>query len=154
MKRSADGVCDSVQSTRTGYENDQVPAAIGGSSMRSSYASTDNSAISIELSIKMARSWTFWYRHDGTKRLQPASSVSFSRNNANSILGPWLVRAGVKAALDTNQVELDTRENALMVLKSFLAPDISVWTQDNPLLDSFGGAFKVVENSSPTSLIG
>ncbi len=73
----------------------------------------------------------------------------FSRNSNNSILGPWLVRAGVKAALESNQVELDTRENALMVLKSFLAPDISVWTQDNPLLDKFGGAFKLVENSSP-----
>lgn len=73
----------------------------------------------------------------------------FSRNNNNSILGPWLVRAGVRAALESDQVELDTKENALMVLKSFLAPDISVWTQDNPLLDSFGGAFKIVENSSP-----
>lgn len=77
----------------------------------------------------------------------------FSRNSNNNILGPWLVRAGVKAALETNQVELDTKGNALLVLKSFLAPDISVWTQDSPLLDSFGGVFKVVENSSPTNLI-
>ncbi|MGY5872936.1 MAG: hypothetical protein RTV72_11865 [Candidatus Thorarchaeota archaeon] len=75
----------------------------------------------------------------------------FSRNNSNGILGPWLVRAGVKEALESNQVELDTKENALMVLKSFLAPDISVWTQDNPLLENFGGSFKVVENSSPVN---
>jgi hypothetical protein len=75
----------------------------------------------------------------------------FSRNNQNGIIGPWLVRAGVKAALESNQVELDTKENALMVLKSFLAPDISVWTQDSPLLDSFGGSFRLIENSSPVS---
>ncbi len=73
----------------------------------------------------------------------------FSRNSSNSIFGPWIVRAGVRAALETDQVELDTKENALMVLKSFLAPDISVWTQNNPILDGFSGAFKVVENSSP-----
>lgn len=77
----------------------------------------------------------------------------FSRNSNNSILGPWLVRAGVKAALESNQVELDSKENALMVLKSFLAPDISVWTQDSPLLDDFGGSFKVVENSSPLNRV-
>jgi len=77
----------------------------------------------------------------------------FSRNSSNNILGPWLIRAGVKAALETNQVELDTKANALMVLKSLLAPDISVWTQDSPLLDTFSGVFKVVENISPTNLI-
>jgi len=76
----------------------------------------------------------------------------FSRTSSNNILGPWLVRAGVKAALETNQLELDTKENALMVLKSLLAPDISVWTQNSPLLDTFGGAFKVVEKISPTNL--
>ena len=77
----------------------------------------------------------------------------FSRNSRNNILGPWAVRAGVRAALETDQIELDTRENALMVLKSFLAPDISVWTQDDPLLDNFGGAYKVTENVSPSNLI-
>ncbi|TFG31533.1 hypothetical protein EU528_05905 [Candidatus Thorarchaeota archaeon] len=77
----------------------------------------------------------------------------FSRNNTNNILGPWLARAGVAMALESNQVELDTRENALMVLKSFLVPDISVWTQENPLLDNFGGAFTLVENNLPSNLI-
>lgn len=77
----------------------------------------------------------------------------FSRNSGNNILGPWVVRAGVRAALEANQIELDTKENALMVLKSFLAPDISVWTQDNPLLDNFGGAYKTTENISPSNLI-
>jgi len=73
----------------------------------------------------------------------------FSRNSSNSIFGPWIVRAGVRAALEVDQLELETKENALTVLKSFLAPDISVWTQDSPILDSFSGAFKVVENCSP-----
>jgi hypothetical protein len=73
----------------------------------------------------------------------------FARSGSNNILGPWPIRAGVKSALETNQVELDSRENTLAVLKSLLAPDISVWTEENSLLDSFGGAFKIVENSSP-----
>jgi len=77
----------------------------------------------------------------------------FSRNSRNNILGPWTVRAGVRAALEADQIELESRENALMVLKSFLAPDISVWTQDVPLLDNFGGAYKVTENVSPSNLM-
>jgi hypothetical protein len=77
----------------------------------------------------------------------------FSRNNRNSILGPWTVRAGVRAALEGNQIELDTKENALMMLKSVIAPDISVWIQNDPLLDNFGGAFKITENISPLNLI-
>ncbi|MDH4212693.1 MAG: hypothetical protein OEV85_02130 [Candidatus Thorarchaeota archaeon] len=73
----------------------------------------------------------------------------FARTGNNNILGPWPVRAGVKAALESNQVELDNRENALAVLKSLLAPDISVWTEEQPLLDSYGGSFRIIENSSP-----
>lgn len=73
----------------------------------------------------------------------------FARNSNNGILGPWTARAGVKAALESNQVELDTRENALAVLRSLLAPDISVWSCENSLIDSLGGAFKIMENSSP-----
>jgi hypothetical protein len=73
----------------------------------------------------------------------------FARSNNNNILGPWPIRAGVKAALESNQIELDSRENALTVLKSLLAPDISVWTEENTFMDSFGGAFKIVENISP-----
>ncbi len=73
----------------------------------------------------------------------------FARTSSNNILGPWPVRAGVKSALESNQVELDSKENALTVLKSLLAPDISVWTEENPLLDSYGGSFRIIENSSP-----
>ncbi len=73
----------------------------------------------------------------------------FARNSSNGILGPWPVREGVKIALESSQVELDSRENALMVLKSLLAPDFSVWASENSLIDSLGGAFKIVENSSP-----
>jgi len=73
----------------------------------------------------------------------------FARTSNNSILGPWPVRAGVKAALESNQVELDSRENALTVLKSLLAPDISVWTEENQFLDSYGGSFRIIENNSP-----
>ncbi|MFW9910072.1 MAG: hypothetical protein ACFFEF_16065 [Candidatus Thorarchaeota archaeon] len=73
----------------------------------------------------------------------------FARTSSNNILGPWPVRAGVKSALESNQVELDSRDNTLTVLKSLLAPDISVWTEENPLLDNYGGSFRIIENSSP-----
>jgi hypothetical protein len=70
----------------------------------------------------------------------------YARNNGNGILGPWVVRAGVSAALETDQLVLDTRENAITVLDSLLTPDISVWTKEESLLDSFGGVYKTIEN--------
>ena len=73
----------------------------------------------------------------------------FARTSNNNILGPWPVRAGVKAAFESNQVELDSRENALTVLKSLLAPDFSVWTEENQFLDNYGGSFRIIENNSP-----
>ncbi|MFW9975494.1 MAG: hypothetical protein ACFFDQ_09535, partial [Candidatus Thorarchaeota archaeon] len=73
----------------------------------------------------------------------------YARNNSNNILGPWLVRAGVSAALESDQIVLDTKENAITVLETLLAPDISVWTKERSLLDDFGGVFKTVENPSP-----
>ena len=73
----------------------------------------------------------------------------YARNSSNNVLGPWLVRAGVNAALESDQMILDTKENAITVLESLLTPDISVWTKEESLLDSFGGVFKTVENSSP-----
>ncbi len=69
----------------------------------------------------------------------------YARNNSNNILGPWLVRAGVSAALESDQIILDTKENAITVLETILAPDISVWTKERSLLDDFGGVFKTVE---------
>lgn len=73
----------------------------------------------------------------------------FSRNGNNSIFGPWLVRAGVKAALDSQQIELDNRENTLSVLESILTPGMSIWTGGDALLEKFSGAFRIIENSSP-----
>lgn len=73
----------------------------------------------------------------------------YARNNTNNVLGPWLVRAGVNAALESDQMILDTKENAITVLESLLTPGISVWTKEESLLDSFGGVFKTVEDSRP-----
>jgi hypothetical protein len=70
----------------------------------------------------------------------------FSRNRENNVLGPWIVRNGVKTALDTHQIELDNRENTLSVLESLLAPDISVWIKNETLLENFSGAFRIIEN--------
>ncbi|MGY5865956.1 MAG: hypothetical protein RTV41_15245, partial [Candidatus Thorarchaeota archaeon] len=73
----------------------------------------------------------------------------YARSNSNNVLGPWLVRAGVNAALESDQMILDTKENAVTVLESLLTPGISVWTKEKSLLDSFGGTYKTVENSQP-----
>jgi len=77
----------------------------------------------------------------------------FSRTPENNVLGPWLVRTGVKSALDSQQIELDERENALNVLESILSPDISVWRNGDTLLENFSGAYKIIENSSPNDRI-
>ena len=73
----------------------------------------------------------------------------FARNNKNNILVPWVIRAGVKAALESSPIELDTLENSLMVLDSLLTPSMTVWTESDPLLDSFSGSYTTVEQSSP-----
>jgi len=73
----------------------------------------------------------------------------YTRSNTNNVLGPWLVRSGVSAALESDQMILDTKENAVTVLESLLTPNISVWTKEESLLDSFGGVFKTVEDSNP-----
>ncbi|OLS28504.1 MAG: hypothetical protein ThorAB25_18430 [Candidatus Thorarchaeota archaeon AB_25] len=82
------------------------------------------------------------------KESAQVSIFHYARNNNNSVLGPWLVRAGVCAAFESDQVNLDTKENALTVLDSLLSPDISVWTKEESILDSFGGSLRTVENSS------
>ena len=71
----------------------------------------------------------------------------YARNNGNSILGPWLIRAGVNAARESDQLILDSKDNAITVLDSILTPSISVWTKEESLLDSFGGVYKTVEDS-------
>jgi hypothetical protein len=85
------------------------------------------------------------------KESSQVSIFHYARNNSNSVLGPWLVRAGVCTAVESDQMILDTKENALAVLDSLLSPDISVWTKEESILDSFGGVFKTAENSSPLS---
>ncbi len=90
---------------------------------------------------------------DFVKRGESAHVTIFhyARNCNNDILGPWLVRAGVNSALESDQVILDNKENAISVLESLLTPDINVWTKKESLLDDFGGVFKTEENSSPLS---
>jgi hypothetical protein len=95
------------------------------------------------------------YRHlIKTKEKSHITVFHFARNNKNSILGPWIVRAGVDAALETNPIELDTKDNAIMVLESILTPSLSIWTQSDPLLDNFSGSYTTVEQSSPLTRLG
>jgi hypothetical protein len=74
------------------------------------------------------------------------SIFHYVRNNANNILGPWVVRAGVKAALNSDQFFFDTQETAVGVLDSILSPHINIWTKKESLLDEFGGEFKNIEH--------
>jgi hypothetical protein len=78
----------------------------------------------------------------------------FARNNKNNILGPWIVRAGVDAALEANPIELENQENAVIVLESLLTPSMSIWTESDPLLDNFSGFYTTVEQSSPLTRFG
>ncbi|RLI53771.1 MAG: hypothetical protein DRO87_11115 [Candidatus Thorarchaeota archaeon] len=74
------------------------------------------------------------YRHLNARRRSSHVTVfHFARSQKNDALGPWVVRAGVRNALESDRVQLDSRENALTVLESFLSPSLTVWAQDTPL---------------------
>ncbi|MCK4740348.1 MAG: hypothetical protein KAT22_02295, partial [Candidatus Thorarchaeota archaeon] len=47
-----------------------------------------------------------------------------SQDRRNTILGPWIARAGVKKALETSPVSLDTDTNVQTILESVLRPDL------------------------------
>ncbi len=61
-----------------------------------------------------------------------------SRNTRNQVLGPWIARAGVKEALQTDPVLLEDRENTLVVLRSILRPELGVWIDETNLLERHG----------------
>jgi hypothetical protein len=78
----------------------------------------------------------------------------FSRKARNDILGPWRVRAGVKAAMETDTLELDSRENAFAVLESLLSPNLAIWTQDTPLAETLNIERRIVEPSLSAGTLG
>jgi len=61
-----------------------------------------------------------------------------SQDRRNTILGPWIARAGVKKALETSPVSLDTDTNVRTILESVLRPDLNVWIHNTPLLKRLG----------------
>lgn len=77
-----------------------------------------------------------------------------SRSQKNDILGPWHVRAGVKAVIESDTLELDTRENAFAVLESLLSPNLAVWTQGTPLAETLNIERKPVEPSIYAATLG
>ncbi len=87
--------------------------------------------------------------HDFVQRRRGCQITVFhmSRNQRSEMLGPWRVRAGVKGALESDMLELDSRENALAVLQSLLSPNLAVWTQDTPLAESLNVEVAPVEPS-------
>jgi len=60
------------------------------------------------------------------------------QDQRNTILGPWIARAGVKKALETSPVSLDAEINVRAILESVLRPDLNVWTHNTPLLKRLG----------------
>ena len=77
-----------------------------------------------------------------------------SRSEKSDILGPWRVRAGVRGALESDTLELDTRENALAVLGSLLSPNLAVWTQDSILAETLEIERMPVEPSISVGTLG
>lgn len=61
-----------------------------------------------------------------------------SRNRRNDLLGPWLVRAGVREALQSNSIEFDSPENAFNVLESILSPGLGLWNKAACLKEELG----------------
>lgn len=76
-----------------------------------------------------------------------------ARNPKNSVLGPWLSRAGVKEAFCSEKIMLDSRENAMAMLESFLSPNLSVWAQDTPLDETLQREIQI-EPSFPVRTLG
>ncbi|MHA1935351.1 MAG: hypothetical protein ACW97A_08715 [Candidatus Thorarchaeota archaeon] len=66
----------------------------------------------------------------------------FSQNQRNKILGPWVARAGVIDCLTSNPVQLESKENALAVLKSILRPNLDTWDNNNLLVKRLEGVLQ------------
>ncbi|MHA1903875.1 MAG: hypothetical protein ACXADL_01240 [Candidatus Thorarchaeota archaeon] len=66
----------------------------------------------------------------------------FSQNQRNRILGPWVARAGVKDCLTSSPVQLESKENALAVLKSILRPNLKTWSNNNLLVTRLENVLK------------
>ena len=61
-----------------------------------------------------------------------------SRGQLNQLLGPWLVRAGVEAALDTDPILMDSRESMSPILNSILTPELRAIARDSPIPSRVG----------------
>ena len=60
------------------------------------------------------------------------------QDQRNAVLGPWIARAGVKRALETTPVFLDSEMNVRTILESVLRPNLDVWAHGTPLLERLG----------------
>jgi hypothetical protein len=69
------------------------------------------------------------------------------QDRRNAILGPWIARAGVKRALETTPVFLDSETNVRTILESVLRPSLDAWAHDTPLLERLGLGGEKLPNS-------
>jgi hypothetical protein len=61
-----------------------------------------------------------------------------SRGQLNQLLGPWLVRAGVEEALESEPILSDTRGNMSRVLNSILTPELRAVAHESPIPSRLG----------------
>jgi hypothetical protein len=61
-----------------------------------------------------------------------------SRGQLNQLLGPWLVRAGVEEAVESDPILLDTRGNMSRVLNSILTPELRAVARESPIPSRVG----------------
>ena len=69
------------------------------------------------------------------------------QDQRNAILGPWIARAGVKRALESSPVFLDSKTNVRTILESVLRPGLDAWAHDTPLLERLGLGGESLSNS-------
>ena len=69
------------------------------------------------------------------------------QDQRNAILGPWIARAGVKRALESSPVFLDSETNVRTILESVLRPGLDAWAHDTPLLERLGLGGESLSNS-------
>ena len=68
------------------------------------------------------------------------------QDHRNAILGPWITRAGVRKALETAPVFIDSETSVRTILESVLRPSLDVWALNTPLLERLGLGGKELSN--------
>jgi len=74
-----------------------------------------------------------------------------SRGQLNQLLGPWLVRAGVEEALDSEPILFDNTQDMAQALNSILTPELRAVFRESPIPSRLGLNGDAVELPTPLS---